>query len=86
METYKTKNPKLIEAEINNLIEALDKVDDWLTMGLSTRTRVARAFKTMGMKPDVGLEGKKPAEIMDLTPAQKKKITRRIYRCITSFK
>ncbi len=74
METYKTKNPKLIEAEINNLIEALDKVDDWLTMGLSTRTRVARAFKTMGMKPDVGLEGKKPAEIMDLTPAAKKKL------------
>ena len=74
METYKTKNPKLIEAEINNLIEALDEVDDWLTMGLSTRTRVARAFKTMGMKPDVGLEGKKPAEIMDLTPAQKKKL------------
>ena len=74
METYKTKNPKLIETEINNLIEALEAVDDWLTMGLSTRTRVARAFKAMGMKPEVGLEGKKPAEIMDLTAAGKRKL------------
>lgn len=74
MDSYKTKNPSIIQPLIDKLIKALDDIDDWLTMGLAKRTNIARAFKAMGMKPDAGLEGKTVPEIMDMSAAQKGKL------------
>ena len=63
------------QAALQKLLRANYYVDEWLSMGIVKATQIGRWFKTLGLKPIEGIEGMKPAEVMKLSPAQKKKLT-----------
>jgi len=60
---------------LQNLLRANYDVDEWLSMGVVKATQIGRWFKALGIKPIEGIEGMTPAEVMGLSPAQKKKLT-----------
>tara|TARA_B100001115_G_scaffold92017_1_gene67687 strand:- start:52 stop:5265 length:5214 start_codon:yes stop_codon:yes gene_type:complete len=60
---------------LQKLLRANYDVDEWLSMGIVKATQIGRWFKTLGMKPIEGIEGMTPAEVMGLSPAQKKKLS-----------
>ena len=63
------------QAALQKLLRANYDVDEWLSMGIVKATQIGRWFKTLGMKPIEGIEGMTPAEVMGLSPAQKKKLS-----------
>ena len=82
LNVIKTTKLKRTQTAIKQRKQALDKllranydVDEWLSMGIVKATQIGRWFKALGIKPIEGIEGMKPAEVMKLTPAQKKKLT-----------
>ncbi len=63
------------QAALQKLLRANYDVDEWLSMGVVKATQIGRWFKALGIKPIEGIEGMTPAEVMGLSPAQKKKLT-----------
>jgi len=66
-----SKNFDQIQEGIDEVSDALLKVEEWLAMGIPLRTKTARTMKTMQMKPESGIAGKTVDEVMGMTPAQK---------------
>ena len=56
--------------------KAQREVDNWLSRGVLAQLRVSRGMKALQIEPIGGIEGKKPAEIMKMTPAQKKQASK----------
>ena len=63
------------QTALQKLLTANYDVDEWLSMGVVKAGQIGRWFKALGMKPIEGIEGMTPAEVMGLSPAQKKKLT-----------
>ena len=81
-----SKDFKLIEQAADELDDALEKVEDWLTMDIKTvRTPFGRVGKTLQAKPDSGIAGKSPEEVMDMTPAQKREATEQVGESTLDF-
>ena len=81
-----SKDFKLIEQAADELDDALEKVEDWLTMDIkAVRTPFGRVGKTLQAKPDSGIEGKTPEEVMDMTPAQKREATEQVGESTLDF-
>ena len=81
-----SKNFKLIEQAADELDDALEKVEDWLTMDIkAVRTPFGRVGKTLQAKPDSGIAGKSPEEVMDMTPAQKREATEQVGESTLDF-
>ena len=66
-----SKNLDQIQEGIDEVSDALLKVEEWLAMGIPLRTKTARTMKTMQMKPESGIAGKTVDEVIGMTPAQK---------------
>ena len=73
------KNTKKSKSEIDKagakIIQAEQLVDDWLGMGIPLGTRLGRAMNAFRIKGIEGIEGMTPAEVMKLSPIQKKNLT-----------
>ena len=73
------KNTKKSKSEIDKagakIIQAEQLVDDWLGMGIPLGTRLGRAMNAFKIKGIEGIEGMTPAEVMKLSPIQKKNLT-----------
>ena len=81
-----SKDFKLIEQAADELNDALEKVEDWLTMDIkAVRTPFGRVGKTLQAKPDSGIAGKTPEEVMDMTPAQKREATEQVGESTLDF-
>ena len=81
-----SKDFKLIEQAADELDDALEKVEEWLTMDIkAVRTPFGRVGKTLQAKPDSGIEGKTPEEVMDMTPAQKREATEQVGESTLDF-
>ncbi len=81
-----SKDFKLIEQAADELDDALEKVEDWLTMDIkAVRTPFGRVGKTLQAKPDSGIAGKSPEEVMDMTPAQKREATEQVGESTLDF-
>ena len=81
-----SKDFKLIQQAADELDDALEKVEDWLTMDIkAVRTPFGRVGKTLQAKPDSGIEGKTPEEVMDMTPAQKREATEQVGESTLDF-
>ena len=81
-----SKDFKLIEQAADELDDALEKVEDWLTMDIkAVRTPFGRVGKTLQAKPDSGIAGKTPEEVMDMTPAQKREATEQVGESTLDF-
>ena len=64
---------KSIKAVGDELDDALQKVEEWLTLDIkAVRTPTGRVMRTFQEKPESGLAGKSVDEVMDMTPAQKR--------------
>ena len=61
---------------VKQYVEAQNAVNDWISRGVLGQLRVARGLKALQIKPITGLEGKTPAEVSKLTPAQKKEMSK----------
>ncbi len=73
------KNTKKSRSEIDKagakIIQAEQLVDDWLGMGIPLGTRLGRAMNAFKIKGIEGIEGMTPAEVMKLSPIEKKNLT-----------
>ena len=73
------KNTKKSQSEIDKagakIIQAEQLVDDWLGMGIPLGTRLGRAMNAFKIKGIEGIEGMTPAEVMKLSPIEKKNLT-----------
>ena len=73
------KNTKKSRSEIDKagakIIQAEQLVDDWLGMGIPLGTRLGRAMNAFRIKGIEGIEGMTPAEVMKLSPIEKKNLT-----------
>ena len=73
------KNTKKSQSEIDKagakIIQAEQLVDDWLGMGIPLGTRLGRAMNAFKIKGIEGIEGMTPAEVMKLSPLEKKNLT-----------
>jgi len=73
------KNTKKSKSEIDKagakIIQAEQLVDDWLGMGIPLGTRLGRAMNAFKIKGIEGIEGMTPAEVMKLSPIEKKNLT-----------
>ena len=73
------KNIKKSKSEIDKagakIIQAEQLVDDWLGMGIPLGTRLGRAMNAFRIKGIEGIEGMTPAEVMKLSPIEKKNLT-----------
>ena len=73
------KNTKKSQAAIDKagaaIINSEKLVDDWLGYGIPLGTRLGRAVQAFKIKPVEGIEGMTPAEIMKLSPLEKKNLT-----------
>ena len=66
-----SKDLDQIQEGIDEVSDALLKVEEWLAMGIPLRTKTSRTMKTMQMKPESGIAGKTVDEVIGMTPAQK---------------
>ena len=73
------KNTKKSQTAIDKagakIIEGEKLVDDWLGMGIPLGTRLGRAMNAFKIKGIEGIEGMTPAEVMKLSPLEKKNLT-----------
>ena len=73
------KNTKKSRSEIDKagakIIQAEQLVDDWLGMGIPLGTRLGRAMNAFRIKGIEGIEGMTPAEVMKMSPIEKKNLT-----------
>ena len=73
------KNTKKSKTAIDKagakIIQAEQLVDDWLGMGIPLGTRLGRAMNAFRIKGIEGIEGMTPAEVMKLSPLEKKNLT-----------
>ena len=73
------KTTKKSKTEIDKagakIIQAEQLVDDWLGMGIPLGTRLGRAMNAFKIKGIEGIEGMTPADVMKLSPIQKKNLT-----------
>ncbi len=72
----KTKTSRnAIDKAVAKIIQAEKLVDDWLGMGIPLGTRLGRALQAFKIKPIEGIEGMTPADVMKLSPLEKKNLT-----------
>jgi len=73
------KNTKKSKSEIDKavakIIQAEQLVDNWLGMGIPLGTRLGRAMNAFKIKGIEGIEGMTPAEVMKMSPIEKKNLT-----------
>tara|TARA_R100001460_G_scaffold92926_1_gene134823 strand:+ start:2046 stop:6797 length:4752 start_codon:yes stop_codon:yes gene_type:complete len=69
------KNQTAIDKAGAKIIEGEKLVDDWLGMGIPLGTRLGRAMNAFKIKGIEGIEGMTPAEVMKLSPLEKKNLT-----------
>ena len=70
-----TKNFDVIEKAIDELDDSLQKVEEWLQMGIPGRTKTGQVLRTMRYETQSGIEGKTADEVLNMTPAQKRAAT-----------
>ena len=73
--TKKSRNA--IDKAGEKIIQAEKLVDDWLGMGIPLGTRLGRAVNAFKIKGIEGIEGMTPAQVMKLSPLEKKNLTAR---------
>ena len=77
---------KSIKKVGNELDDALQKVEEWLTLDIkAVRTPAGRVMRTFQEKPESGLAGKSVDEVMDMTPAQKRMASENIPESTLDF-
>ena len=69
------KSQAAIDKAGAEIINAEKLVDDWLGYGIPLGTRLGRALQAFKIKPVEGIEGMTPAEVMKLSPLEKKNLT-----------
>jgi len=69
------KSQAAIDKAGAEIINSEKLVDDWLGYGIPLGTRLGRAVQAFNIKPVEGIEGMTPAEIMKLSPLEKKNLT-----------
>ncbi len=65
-----SKDPALIEQNINELVESIGEIDEWLRLGVPLRTEQGRGFRSMQIKT----QGVTPEAYAKMTPAEKYKL------------
>jgi len=69
------KSQAAIDKAGAEIINSEKLVDDWLGYGIPLGTRLGRALQAFKIKPVEGIEGMTPAEVMKLSPLEKKNLT-----------
>ena len=67
-----SKDPVLIEQNINEIIESIGEIDEWLRLGIPLRTEQGRGLRSM----QIPTQGVSPEEFAKMTPAEKYKLNR----------
>ena len=67
-----SKDPVLIEQNINEIIKSIGEIDEWLRLGIPLRTEQGRGLRSM----QIPTQGVSPEEFAKMTPAEKYKLNR----------
>jgi hypothetical protein len=65
-----SRDPALIDQNINELIESIGEIDEWLRLGVPLRTEQGRGLRSMQIKT----QGVTPEAYAKMTPAEKYKL------------